>query len=119
MYTRKRLATVDHGYVTWSPVPAPEALRVEELEIWPEIITVAPGMSVRARVIARFVDGSARDVSHEEETFWTSGDTTVLSVTSTGLVIALREGKTSVHATYRGARMAAAITVLGLGPTHA
>ncbi len=82
------------------------------LEILPDVLAMKRGESVRAQVIARFADGTSRDVSHEAEARFTSGDTSVLSVTETGLVIAGGLGVTTLRVEYRGLKAQVVSAVL-------
>src|SRR5438105_372998 len=103
MSIHSRLGSVSLGaFVAGREQPAEDSSPVTELEITPDILAMRRGESVRAQVTARFADGTSRDVSHEAETHWSSGDTTVLSVTETGLVIAGGLGVTTLRVEFRG-----------------
>ena len=62
---------------------------------WPA--TLAPGQTAQVTAIARFTDGSERDVS--AETTWTSTQTQFASV-ERGLITARGAGRTVIRATY-------------------
>ena len=108
MTIRNRLGSMSlAAFVTAPPSPSPQqegAPDLVELEISPDVVAVVSGMTVRAKAIGRYTDGTRRDVSYQPETRWSSGDTRVLSVTSSGLVIAGRPGVTSVYAEHKGVR---------------
>lgn len=109
MTIRNRLGSVSlAAFVTASPHQepsgAPEHVELVELELSPGVVALVRGRTVRARVIGRYADGTRRDVSYRPETCWSSGDPRVASVTSSGLVIALRPGVTTVFAEHDGVR---------------
>jgi hypothetical protein len=59
----------------------------------------AAGQTLQLRALASLSDGSRSDVTNDAA--WTVADARVLSVSSRGLVTAIRDGSTSVTATYR------------------
>jgi ABC-type enterochelin transport system ATPase subunit len=72
----------------------------------PALMTV--DSSVKLTVIAKFTDGSSRDVT--VDAVWVSHDTNVASVLS-GQVTALKSGTAYVEATYRNGHESVLITV--------
>jgi hypothetical protein len=81
-----------------SPVTQPSAtltaVRVEGST------SVAEGESTQLKAVAAFSDGSTRDVSTQAA--WSSSQTSVATVSSTGLVTARTSGNTDIAASYQG-----------------
>jgi Bacterial Ig-like domain (group 2) len=92
------------AFVVGRAIPTADPNALVALDIYPDVVAMQRGQTVRAKVVARYANGTARDISHEPETRWSSGDTSVLSVTSTGLVMAGDVGVTTVRVEYRGVR---------------
>jgi hypothetical protein len=86
--------------------------RVERLEVLPRNPTIPlPGGKVSQVVVARYPDGSTRDVTRDAR--FISSATEVAEVTDQGLVKALRRGESAVLATYEGQFVTNEFTVLG------
>lgn len=73
------------------------------------------GESFRCRAFAEFDDGGG-DVTGLAE--WSTGDPTIASVSSTGLVTAHATGEVAIRASYRGASGFAAVWVIPGGGVH-
>lgn len=86
--------------------------RVASIEIFPKNpIVPLPGMKQQMRVLAKYGDGSVRDVTLE--TFIDSGNTEVAEPDKLGLVTVVRRGEAPVLARFEGAYTATTITVMG------
>lgn len=86
--------------------------RVTSIEIFPKNPVVPLiGMKQQMRVMARFGDGSMRDVS--AEAFVESSNTEIAKVDKRGLVTAERRGEAAVLARYEGAYTATTLIVMG------
>lgn len=81
------------GSRTSSPGPA-----LVEVQVSPSQAIVAAGQQVQFKAMAKYGDGSAKDVTSSAS--WTSGNPKVASVGSSGLVAALAIGNASVEATF-------------------
>jgi len=88
------------------------AARVEKIELSPlNPVVQKIGSRQQVRVLARFADGSQRDVTNEA--FVESGNTDVATVDATGLVTTLRRGEAPMLARYEGNYAATTVTVMG------
>jgi len=88
------------------------AARVEKLELSPlNPVVQRIGSRQQVRVLAKFADGTQRDVTNEA--FVESGNTDVATVDSTGLVTTLRRGEAPMLARYEGNYAATTVTVMG------
>ncbi|HLJ96217.1 MAG TPA: DUF1549 domain-containing protein [Gemmataceae bacterium] len=86
--------------------------RVMAIEISPKSPGLPlPGMKQQMAVVARYSDGSARDVS--AEAFIESSNAEVATVDKQGLVTAVRRGEATVLARYEGSYTAATLIVMG------
>lgn len=82
------------------PSPADQEADAAKLEILPGDRSLRPGDSQQLLARAHWPDGRIRDVTWLAQFF--SNDDTTLSVTSDGLVKAIRPGATSVRAHFQG-----------------
>ncbi len=88
------------------------AARVTGIELMPQNPVVQSiGSRQQVRIVARFADGSTRDVTNEA--FVESGNTDVASVDASGLVTTLRRGEAPMLARYEGNYAATTVTVMG------
>ena len=86
--------------------------RVSQLEVMPTTPNVTlPGMVQRTMVIARYPDGSTRDVTRDA--VFTSSLPEVALVSASGTVQAVRRGEASLLVRYEGTYGSNNITVLG------
>jgi WD40 repeat protein len=89
-----------------------ESARVAGIEISPvDPIVQATGSSQQMRVVARYADGTRRDVT--AEAFIESGNTEVATAAPGGLLSAVRRGEAAVLARFEGAYAATTLTVMG------
>lgn len=90
----------------------PNAPRVSSIDILPKA-PVLPliGMKQQMTVMAKYTDGSVRDVS--AEAFLDSSNTEIATVDKNGLVTAVRRGETAILARYEGSYSAAPLIVMG------
>src|SRR5262249_39767157 len=89
-----------------------KAARVTGIEILPKSTVLAlPGMKQQMAVIAKYADGSVRDVS--AEAFVESSNTEIATVDKHGLVTAVRRGETAMMARYEGSYAAVPLIVMG------
>lgn len=86
--------------------------RVESIEVFPvnPVVQQTDGEQ-QVRVIARYRDGSSRDVTREA--FVESGNTEVATADETGLLSAVRRGEAPILARFEGAYAATTLTVMG------
>ncbi|BBO32041.1 hypothetical protein PLANPX_1653 [Lacipirellula parvula] len=90
----------------------PEAPRVVSIALAPQNPVVNDADATLAmQVIARYSDGSERDVT--EDAFIESGDTETATADATGKVTAIRRGEAPLLARYEGAYAATTLTVMG------
>ena len=86
--------------------------RVTAIAIAPRgVVIPLADMAQQMRVVARYSDGSQRDVT--AEAFIAPSDIEILKTDAGGLVTALRRGEAAVLARYEGAYAAAPIFVMG------
>lgn len=86
--------------------------RVASLEVYPSVPNVSlPGMKQKMIVIARYPDGSRRDVTRDA--VMTSSLPEVAKVTPTGEIVGMRRGEAAFLIRYEGAYATREITVLG------
>ena len=90
----------------------PDAPRVVSITLAPQNPVVdAEGQSIAMQVIARYTDGSERDVT--EDAFVESGELEIASADANGRVTAIRRGEAPLLARYEGAYAATTLTVMG------
>ncbi len=82
-------------------MPAPQATEpgLVSLEASPAVRTVAPGGKQRIRVVARFTDGSRRDVT--QESLFSGSDGAIINVSSDGEATVTGKGEAAVLVRYR------------------
>lgn len=86
--------------------------RVAEIEIFPRNpIIQREGNKQQFRIIARYADGTQKDVS--QEAIVESGNTEVATHNKTGLLTAVRRGEAPILARFEGAYAATTLTVMG------
>ena len=86
--------------------------RVASLEVFPPTIEVArEGMTQQVMVLARYPDGTTRDVSRDA--VYTSSVPDVATVTASGLVTSQRRGEAAILVRYEGAYGVDNVTVMG------
>lgn len=79
------------------------------LVVAPAAATITAGNTVQYQAVVRYVYGTSLNVTNEAT--WSVTDTTVASITATGLVTGLQAGQTVVTATYAGMTAQATLTV--------
>jgi hypothetical protein len=85
---------------------------VTRIEVTPtDPVVTAIGSKQQVRVVAHYVDGTTRDVTHEA--FVTSGNAEVAEVDQSALLTAVRRGEAPILARYEGAYAATTLTVMG------
>lgn len=90
----------------------PQSPRVASIEVFPQNPVVESTTArQQVRVVARYTDGSQRDVTHHA--FLESGNTEVATVQDGGILSALRRGEAAVLVRYEGAYTATTLTVMG------
>jgi WD40 repeat protein len=90
----------------------PDAPRVVSISLAPQNPVVdAEGQTVSMQVLARYTDGSERDVT--EDAFIESGELEIASADAAGVVTAIRRGEAPLLARYEGAYAATTLTVMG------
>jgi hypothetical protein len=86
--------------------------RVASIDIFPKNPTVPlPGMKQQMAVVAKYTDGSVRDVT--AEAFIESSNREAATVDRDGLVTALRRGESAMLARYEGNYTATTLIVMG------
>jgi hypothetical protein len=86
--------------------------RVTGIDIFPKAPVVPlPGMKQQMAVLAKYSDGSVRDVS--AEAFVESSNSEVATVDKQGLVTAVRRGEATMLARYEGSYTASTLVVMG------
>lgn len=89
-----------------------KSARVTSIQLAPENPVVQRiGARQQMRVVAKYADGSTRDVT--TEAFIESGNTDVAAAESAGLLLTLRRGEAPVLARYEGNYAATTLTVMG------
>ncbi len=89
-----------------------QALRVVSISLSPQNPVVnAPGETVAMKVIAKYSDGSERDVT--EDAFVDSGDAECATADKAGHLTAVRRGEAPLLARYEGSYAATTLTVMG------
>lgn len=89
-----------------------DAPRVVSITLAPQNPVVdAEGATIAMQVLARYSDGSERDVT--EDSFIESGDIETASANAAGVVTALRRGEAPLLARYEGSYAATTLTVMG------
>lgn len=90
----------------------PDAPRVVSITLAPQTPVVDDaGQTIAMQVLARYADGSERDVT--EDAFIESGEIEIASADATGVATALRRGEAPLLARYEGAYAATTLTVMG------
>jgi hypothetical protein len=92
-----------------APPPPPAA----SVAVLPESVSLEPGASLQLTAVVR---DSAGNVLAGRRVAWTSADTAIARVDSTGLVTALAPGTTAVTATSEGVSGSATVTVAAPAP---
>lgn len=86
--------------------------RVASLEVLPKNPTMArPGMKQNLVVIAKYPDGTTRDVTREAR--FTTGVQEVAEVSETGVVTTVRRGESPIQVSYEGQFATNEFTILG------
>jgi WD40 repeat protein len=86
--------------------------RVTNIQLYPENPVVQKiGARQQMRVVAKYADGTVRDVT--AEAFIESGNTDVAATETAGLILTLRRGEAPVLARYEGNYAATTLTVMG------
>ena len=89
-----------------------EAPRVTSIDLEPKLPVVQrEGGRQQFRVVARYADGSSRDVTREA--FIETGNADVAKHSKSGLLTAFRRGEAPVLARYEGAYASTVLTVMG------
>ena len=89
-----------------------DAPRVVSITLAPQNPVVdAEGATIAMQVLARYSDGSERDVT--EDSFIESGDIETAAADAAGVVTALRRGEAPLLARYEGSYAATTLTVMG------
>lgn len=106
-------ATVSATYsgVTGTAQLTVNAKTVTALSVTPSSVTLSVGGTEQFTATATYNDGSQANVSSAAS--WTVGSTTIATVNSSGLAIALAQGQTTVSASYSGFNSSATLTVNG------
>ena len=90
----------------------PDAPRVVSITLAPQNPVVdAEGQTIAMQVLARYTDGSERDVT--EDAFIESGELEIASADKAGHITAIRRGEAPLLARYEGAYAATTLTVMG------
>ena len=89
------------------PASAPPTL--SRVEVTPAVVSIAAGTQRQYTAMAIYSDNSRQDVTNAVS--WTSSDTTVATISSTGLASALRTGSTTITATFQGTAGSTTLTV--------
>ncbi len=92
-----------------APGPSPHDLRLVSLELTPTHQVLQVDQTVQLRAIARFSDGSQRDVTWL--TKFESNDAGQMAVSADGLVRAIRPGETTIRAAFQTEVAVALFTV--------
>ena len=74
---------------------------IAKIEIQPQKITLSTGGTTQLRAIVRFADGSTKDVTDDADTVWNTSNTSVATVSKTGVVTALKAGMVDISAGYK------------------
>jgi WD40 repeat protein/mono/diheme cytochrome c family protein len=86
--------------------------RVASIQVTPAAAVIdMPGRRQQFRVVAKYADGSARDVTRHA--FLESGNGEVATADATGLVTAVRRGEAPILVRYEGSYAAVTLTVMG------
>jgi hypothetical protein len=107
-------AVVDTAASVDAPAPDAPPPAVSSVSVSPSSATLAVGQSVQLTAAAKDVDGSPVDGS---PITWTTSNSAVASVTSSGVVKALAGGSAKVTATAQGVSGEAAVSVTAPAPT--
>lgn len=84
-----------------SSPPLPPSLTVTALLYEPQQAKLKqPGQEIQAKVTAQWSDGSTTDVTSEAT--WRTQDPAIVTVSGTGMIRAIGEGRTNVEASYGG-----------------
>ncbi len=87
-------------------------VKVTSIEVFPQNpIVESTTARQQIRIVARFTDGTTRDVTHQA--FVESGNTEVATTDRSGLLSAVRRGEAPILARYEGAYAATTLTVMG------
>jgi len=90
----------------------PKTPKVQSIEVMPANAVIAlPGQKQQVRVVAKFGDGTTRDVT--SEAFLESSNTEVATVDRSATITSIRRGETTVLVRYEGAYAATSIIVMG------
>ena len=91
-----------------APTPIPTALRITGTTQGLDV-----GQVIQLAAVATLTDGTSRDVSAEAA--WRSFNTTIATVSATGLLTALQLGRTGISAQHSGRTSTAEVLVLPSG----
>ena len=91
-----------------TPAPKADDPRIQRIELVPDHVILKPGDSQQLLVLARFSDGSTREVTHWSK--FTATDTSVGTVSDEGLVKVTGHGEGAITAWYLSKIAVATIT---------
>ena len=95
-----------------------ESAKVQQLEVFPDdILMKRPELTQQVLVLARYSDGTLRDVTHEAVFRTTDG--TVADVSAEGVITSSRKGEVALLVRYEGRFSDVTVTVLEEGPGYA
>lgn len=103
----------DQPHTPVSPSPGMPTDNVVSIEITGVTSLTAIGEVSRLTLTARFFSGTTRDVAAASN--WRSADSTVVAVTTGGVLTAIAPGRTAVFAQFQGLSVSQAVTVRPTG----
>ena len=77
-------------------------------KVWPEDFemtsetSMEEGTQQQFTAVARYSDGTSRDITADPDTVWSSSDVDVATVSETGLVQAIDEGTVEIAVSWQG-----------------
>jgi len=75
---------------------------VSSVEITPDKDTLSKGVTTKFRAVARYADGTTKDITDDRDTVWNTSKPTVAIVTKDGMVTTLKEGMVEISVEYKG-----------------
>ena len=101
------------GNPTPTPTPTPAPAVQNGLQVTPSVVSIAAGATQQFSAMAAFSDGSSKDMSSSCQ--WSSSDTSIATVSSSGLASGLSVGVVTITAQSGSFKSTATLTITNAG----
>jgi uncharacterized protein YjdB len=89
-----------------------EAGAAAAISVSPAPVAVRAGDSKQLKAEVTMADGTKADISNNASTIWTSDDPQIATVDTSGTIVGVKGGQTSVKASFGGASTSVVVTVV-------